>query len=63
MTITITGKAGEGKKCVANICRHALETFGIMTSLDNVPFIEWDIAQSFMDDLQVSISITEVEEE
>jgi thymidylate kinase len=48
MTITISGREGEGKTCVANIIRQCLEESNILPSMNGIPRIESDVAVDFL---------------
>ena len=48
MTITISGREGEGKTCVANIIRQCLQESGILPSMNGIPHIESNVAVDFL---------------
>lgn len=44
MLVTISGRQGEGKTCVANIIRNALARYGCVADMGNVPVIDHEVA-------------------
>ncbi len=44
MLITISGKACEGKTCVANIIRNALTAYRFDPDMGDIPFIDHEVA-------------------
>lgn len=61
VTITISGKLGEGKTCIANIVRQALSECGIKTDMGNIRFLESDGIEGFLSEKLV-VKVVEVEE-
>lgn len=59
MTITITGISGEGKNCVANIIREAMESYGLDISMGNCPVFDGETAGDVMEFSKVEIRIVE----
>lgn len=53
MTITISGRNGEGKTCIANIVRQALEDAGVMPSgfgPGEIPYFESMVAVDMLNE-------------
>lgn len=50
MVITISGRVGEGKTCVANIIRNALAGYGLDPDMGAVPFIDHEVAADLLSD-------------
>lgn len=61
MTITITGKPGEGKTCIANIIRQAMSEYGITTDMGSIKFLESDVAADLLAERLV-VKVVEEEE-
>lgn len=62
MIITISGPVGEGKTCVANIIRNALDVYRISVEMIAIPFIDHDLAAEFLPErLEVRIAEEQTE--
>lgn len=61
MTVTVSGRLGEGKTCIANIVREALGMRGISVDMGIVKFLEADAAESLFQK-KIVVKIVEVEE-
>ena len=62
MTITISGREGEGKTCIANIIREALESAGVHAGgfgEGGIPFFESAVAADMLAD-RVEVKVVEV---
>lgn len=44
MTITICGRAGESKTCIANLIRHALTRARTHIDMGAIPLIDYEVA-------------------
>lgn len=61
MTVTVSGKLGEGKTCIANIIRQAMGEYGIAIDMGQIKFMESDVAADMLAK-RIVVKIVEVEE-
>ncbi len=60
--MTIAGRQGEGRHCIANFIRHILEENDIQVDMKKTPYIEYAVAADVLRDTAVSIRVIETEE-